>query len=287
MTSKTGSGCALFDYWRKNHCAPYAFPMDVDIWSESMNADIDSDGRPLFQKLFSQVSRTAPNQKGAINGLIEYGFTAFGFDESGEISNQIHYPVIRDICFDRDCPEVGQKLLEAALADLGGEARIYAFFHYFGMSACGRHGKLHERDQHVETLLLENGFVVEHENVYYARTLTGQDAPNGNVTLRWKELSPGGCREFAAVNNGQETGWGQVHFLPQGDIAYLRWIYIDEKRQHQGLGTATMQTLFADLYKMGIRRFDTDTALNNEIAQRYYEKTGFSNEGITRSYYTK
>jgi ribosomal protein S18 acetylase RimI-like enzyme len=46
-----------------------------------------------------------------------------------------------------------------------------------------------------------------------------------------------------------------------------------------------MRSLFAQLYNMGIRRFDTDTARNNTIAQSYYEKNGFINEGITRSYY--
>ena len=48
-----------------------------------------------------------------------------------------------------------------------------------------------------------------------------------------------------------------------------------------------MKQLFAELYQMGIRRFDTDTALSNTAAQGYYEKTGFTNAGITRSYYTK
>jgi ribosomal protein S18 acetylase RimI-like enzyme len=39
------------------------------------------------------------------------------------------------------------------------------------------------------------------------------------------------------------------------------------------------------LYGKGIVRFDTDTALDNHTAQRYYEKNGFTREGITRSYY--
>jgi ribosomal protein S18 acetylase RimI-like enzyme len=98
-------------------------------------------------------------------------------------------------------------------------------------------------------------------------------------------MNAGSCREFAALMDSREIGWGQVHFLPQGDIAYLRWIYIDESCQHQSFGTQVMRSLFAQLYNMGIRRFDTDTARNNMIAQSYYEKNGFLNEGITRSYY--
>lgn len=276
---------STFAFWRSRNTAPFHFPMSPDIWFQSLNEDVDSDGRALFSRQCTRYSRTGPSKSGRINGMIQYGITAFGFDDTGEISADIHYPVIRILCFEEQA--VGQTLLEAVLDDLGREERIYAFFHYFGMSACGRHGKLHEKDDTVARLLLDNGFTVEHENVYYSRTLTAADADSGIVSLRWKERSAGDCREFAAVKDGQEIGWGQVHFLPQGDIAYLRWIYIDESRQHQGLGTGTMQALFAGLYAMGIRRFDTDTALNNVTAQRYYEKNGFINEGITRSYFTK
>ena len=275
---------STFAFWRSRNTAPFHFPMDPDTWFQSLNEDVDSDGRTLFCRQCTRYSRTAPDKSGGINGMIQYGITAFGFDDSGEISADIHYSVIRILCFDEQA--VGQSLLEAAMDDLGKENRIYAFFHYFGMSACGRHGKLHEKDAYVEKLLLENGFTVEHENVYYARTLTLADRTDTDVSIRWKDLSAGNCREFSAIKDGREFGWGQVHFLPQGDIAYLRWIYIDESCQHRGLGTAAMKALFSTLYSVGIRRFDTDTALNNHVAQGYYEKTGFTNEGITRSYYT-
>ena len=275
----------LFEYWSQTHTAPYHFPMTESAWYQSMYEDVDGNGRELFQTLTVKCSRTAPNKSGDFNGLIQYGTTAFGFVEDG-ISDQVHYPVIRDITFPPEAPEIGQRLLEQALADLGKQERIYAFFHYFGMSACGRHGKLHESQTHIHDLLLKNGFIVEHENVYYAKPLTAA-APGSDISLLWKELSAGACREFAASMDGQEVCWGQVHFLPQGDIAYLRWIYTDGSRQHQGIGTKVMTTLFRELYDMGIRRFDTDTALNSTAAQHYYEKCGFTNEGITRSYYTK
>lgn len=277
----------LFEYWHSQSAAPYHFPMTEDQWYPSMYEDVDGEGRTLFSSRFVECTRTTGQKDGEFTGMIEYGKTAFGFDESGEISDSVHHNVIRTLCFDRDKPEVGEKLLNTALEHFGTGERIHAFFHYFGMTACGRHGKLHESSPHVESLLLRSGFVVEHENVYYAKALAAEDAAENAITLRWGELSPGGCREFAALFDGTEIGWGQVHFLPQGDIAYLRWIYIDEKRQHSGLGTAVMNALFTALYTMGIRRFDTDTARDNLIAQRYYEKLGFTNEGITRSYYTK
>lgn len=264
-----------FERWQTTHKAPYHFPMDEAIWDASMHEDVDSDGRLLFDEIHAEVAE---------HGMIQYGITAFGFDADGAISDKVHYAVIRDLYFDPDHPDAGQKLLQKALRFFRKEDKIFAFFHYFGMSACARHGKLHESEAHIHNLLLENGFSIEHENVYYSRDLTAEDATS-DIVIQWKPLNAGHCREFAAIANGREIGWGQVHFLPQGHIAYLRWIYIDEKLQHRGYGSRVMRSLFAKLYAMGIRRFDTDTARDNLPAQGYYEKTGFTNRGITRSYY--
>lgn len=46
-----------------------------------------------------------------------------------------------------------------------------------------------------------------------------------------------------------------------------------------------MTALKADLFQRGIVRFDTDTALTNQVAQHFYEKSHFVREGLTRSYY--
>lgn len=235
--------------------------MEEGIWQKSMNDDVDSDGRPLFTEIKTEAT---------------------GHAEDGNVSNHIRYPVIRDLSFTPEYMDEGESLLKKVLHYFKGEPRIYAFFHYFGMSASTRHGKLHEKERHVAQLLKNHGFVAEHENVYYSRQLTASDTADGQIRLDWKDRSAGNCREFAASMAGQEIGWGQVHFLPQGDIAYLRWIYMDEKRQHTGLGTAVMKQLFRELYRMGIRRFDTDTAQSNSAAQGYYEKNGFTNCGITK-----
>lgn len=267
----------MFELWKDLHSAPYHFPMGKAVWEASMYHDVDGDGRTLFSELHTDRSD---------HGMIQYGYSAFGFDQEGEISDKIHYPIIRMLAFDPDYPQEGKALLENAMLFFAGAPRVYAFFHYFGMSACARHGKIHESDRHVAKMLEENGFIVEHENVYYMRILTDEGADQ-HITLNWKDLSPGGCREFAAIKDGQAFGWGQVHFLPQKEIAYLRWIYIDEIQQHTGLGTAVMKELFHQLHDMGIRRFDTDTARNNATAQGFYEKTGFTNCGITRSYFTR
>ena len=51
------------------------------------------------------------------------------------------------------------------------------------------------------------------------------------------------------------------------------------------MGSKCMNRLKHALVQRGFCKLDTDTAVDNLIAQRYYEKNGFSREGITRSYY--
>lgn len=46
-----------------------------------------------------------------------------------------------------------------------------------------------------------------------------------------------------------------------------------------------MTAIKADLFQRGIVRFDTDTALTNQVVQHFYEKNHFVREGLTRSYY--
>lgn len=87
------------------------------------------------------------------------------------------------------------------------------------------------------------------------------------------------------ILNGATIGGCEIHFLGHTDIAYLRWIFINENLRGSGIGSESMSALKADLFKKGILRFDTDTALTNTVAQHFYEKNNFVNEGLTRSYY--
>lgn len=65
----------------------------------------------------------------------------------------------------------------------------------------------------------------------------------------------------------------------------MRWIFTQENKCGQGIGSKSMTALKADLFQRGIVRFDTDTALANQVAQHFYEKNHFVREGLTRSYY--
>lgn len=258
---------------------PYFFKVDFEIWKKSFENDIDGEGRALFKEL--NVKAVYNNDE--LLGFIQYGKTAFGFDANGEISSEISYPVIRNLYFVKET-EAGRLLLNEAMQSLGAEEQVYVFFHYFGMSCFARHGKLFENHSHIEALLKENDFEIEHENVYYSSFIKGNE--NSEVEIIANALTKGNQQYIDFKIDGNHIGGCEVHYLDE-NIAYLRWIYVNGDITGKGIGTKCMNRLKSFLYEKGIKRFDTDTAINNLVAQHYYEKNNFSREGITRSYYRK
>ena len=257
---------------------PYFLDVDFENWKKSFERDVDGSGIELFKKLTVK----AIYDEDIFLGFVQYGKTAFGFDNKGEISDEISYPVIRNLYFIEDRADAGELLLSEAIKNLGTDERVYAFFHYFGMTCFARHGKLFESYTHIDSLLKEYGFEVEHENVYYSSVLT--ESKNSEVTLTAGGLSKGNHQYIDFKIDGNQVGGCEVHYLSD-TTAYLRWIYVNGDIVGKGIGTKCMNALKVFLYEKGIARFDTDTALDNKIAQHYYEKNSFTREGITRSYF--
>lgn len=258
--------------------SPFFFPVAYGDWKKSFLEDVDGNGRTLFKTLCVKAAYDGD----ALVGFIQYGKTAFGFDHQGECSSDVSYCVIRNLYFDADRPDAGQLLLKEAMDDFGTSDRIYAFFHYFGMSCFARHGKLFSRHTHIQALLNANGFVTEHENVYYSAVLSEAEEPQ--IELRPQALTEGGQQYIDFFLSGHQVGGCEIHF-PGREIAYLRWIYVNDTITGRGIGTKCMTALKHWLCGSGITRLDTDTALSNTVAQHYYEKNSFTREGITRSYY--
>lgn len=259
---------------------PYHYKTDIDLGEKSYNSDTDGEGR----KLFSELTTTGAYLNGSLTGFIQYGKSAFGFDDHGEITDTVSYPIIRNFYFSQGQEKIGCCLLDQALQALSDtQDRIYAFFHYFGMSCYARHGKLFEDFGHIHDLLLKKGFTVEHENVFYSSKLS--EIEKGSVSLRWHGLSSGRQQSCDFVLGKDIVGGCEVHFLEQKDIAYLRWIFVDKEMCGKGIGSKCMTALKHDLFHMGIRSFDTDTAITNTVAQHFYEKNNFVRQGLTRSYY--
>ena len=254
---------------------PYFFEVSFEDWKKSFEDDTDGEGRTLFKELCVK----AVYEDDILTGFVQYGKTAFGFAETSDIS----YPVIRNLYFREGRKDAGKMLLEEAMNSLGTKERIYAFFHYFGMSCFARHGKLFENHSHIESLLKETGFEIEHENVYYS-SLLSESAESEAVTTPCN-LTTGNQQYIDFRIDDNQVGGCEIHYVDD-TTAYLRWIYINSDIVGKGIGTKCMVALKSFLYEKGYRRFDTDTALNNLVARHYYEKTGFTRRGITRSFYT-
>ena len=151
----------IYDYM-VNLSFPYNYEVEFDTWEKSYLYDIDGEGRTLF----SDLTTIGAYLGSKLIGFIQYGKTAFGFDCDGEISDAVFYPVIRNFYFDEGQKETGIQLLNEAVKVLSNtEGKIYAFFHYFGMSCYARQGKLFERFGYIHDLLEQEGFAIEHENM--------------------------------------------------------------------------------------------------------------------------
>lgn len=274
----------IFEYMKKLSY-PYRYETEYSLWEQSFLRDVDGEGRTLFRNL----GTIGAFQDGKMTGFIQYGRSAIGFDENGEISDTLSYAVIRNFYYDETCPEAGQALLNKALRRLkdSNTGTVYAFFHYFGMSCYARHGKLFEGLAYIKSLLERFGFCIEHENVFYSCQLSADDLSETNVKCDWHDMTANGQQYCDFVIDSCQVGGCEIHFLEQKDIAYLRWIFTNEDLRGKGIGSLCMTALKAELRKRGIVQLDTDTAVTNLVAQHFYDKNRFVNEGLTRSYYRK
>ena len=268
----------VYDY--QGHLSvPYFFSASFADWKESFENDTDGEGRPLFRALYGKAAYDGDT----LVGFVQYGQTAFGFDSGGEISEAVNYPVIRSLYFDENREDAGHLLLRTALKEFEAEEKVYAFFHYFGMSCFARHGKLFEHFDWIRALLHEYGFVIEHENVYYSAVW--HHSAGSEVEIIVHGLTKGNHETVDFILNQRQIGGCEVHYPDAKGSAYLRWIYINGDLQNQGMGSRCMNALKAWLQDRGITRLDTDTALDNHRAQHYYEKNSFIRKGITRSFF--
>lgn len=150
--------------------------------------------------------------------------------------------MIRNFYFDEKQKKVGIKLLnEVVKAISNTTSRVYAYFHYFGMSCYARQGKLFEKFGYIHKLLIQNGFVIEHENVFYSSTL--DCAKNTAIKVKWHHETLGRQQYCDFILEKSIVGGCEIHFLEQENLAYLRWIFINEDLCGNGIGSECMSAL--------------------------------------------
>ncbi len=272
----------IYNYFSEiRNVVPYWFDVDYSLWLESYQNDTDYDGDKMFGELISY----AACDENEIVGFVQFGISNFTYNENGDKDFSERCGVIRNLYFDRE-QDCGERLISIAeeYFSAKGILKKSAFFHALGMTCYAGHGKLFCGLLHIEAELFKFGYVKEHENVYYKRLLTEGDVASDKALVSYGEVNPKGLQEFTITADGKMVGAGALVYLPQGEICYLKWIYVYDTEQGKGYASATLQTIFSELYSKGIRRLDTDTADCNLIAQGLYEKVGFTDIGRTRSY---
>ncbi len=277
----------LYEYQRSlEKKAPYWFDTDRDTWIKSFSDDLDLDGEDMFSELITYTAICDGN----IVGFVQFGIPCYIYGDDGEKDYDEICGVIRTLYFENEHSVCGKVLVEIAhdyFVAKGVKCR-FAFYHALGMSCYAGHGKLYCVFPHIEETLSTFGYIKEHENVYYRRFLSSADSEAcEKAEVTFDEASESGLSEFSVRLNGEFVGAGALVYLPQGDIAYLKWIFILDEYQGRGLASAALWLIFAKLYNSGFKRIDTDTADGNVAAQGLYTKLGFEDMGRTRSYMDK
>ncbi len=282
----------LFSYWNRlgEMGAPHFLKVTQKRWEKALFHDTYR-GRSIF----SECEIYYVMIQNQVEGFIQHGMPTFHYEADGIIDDP-QIGVIRNLYFNKSNPQVGSKLLSLAedYFTSKGLKEIYGFYHSMGMCCNAKHGKLHQGFKHVEDLLLENKFNIEHENIYYLAHLDKVQR-NGfnNVQLEIGEKNQFHMQSITAFYNETQVGGAEVAYLeePTGeatlDVIYLRWLWVKEEYRGQGIGNYFLEKIQNHFRSQGYKWMHLDTAITNIGAQRLYEKNGFINAGVTRSYVRK
>ncbi|GFN37000.1 GNAT family N-acetyltransferase [Tepidimicrobium xylanilyticum] len=282
----------LFHYWNKiGESIPYFYNTTYESFVESLFDDT-FEGMTIFKYNKVFISKEDDN----VGGVIQYGIPTFHFTEVGKITENVNIGVIRNLYFDKSRNDIGQALLDLSLEFFkeNNVEDIYAFYHAMGMSCNGNHGKLHENYSYVGELLCENGFRIEHENIYYVCDMSKKKIQQlDNSRVKVSDIDDNRQKFVLYDENNIALGSAEIRYIDkltgnkERNTIYLVWIGIDKKVKGKGLGTEFLNHIIDFCKGKGYRYLHTDTAINNETAQRFYIRNGFVNKGVTRSYFTK
>jgi RimJ/RimL family protein N-acetyltransferase len=276
----------LYSYWcNLGSQIPYFFPVSPAYWQACLLEE-HLEGDLIFKHLETWLAVGEDR----VLGFIQFGQPNFAWNATGESYPDPEIGVIRHLYFDRDAPDAGRALLAQAESFLSRFPICHAFYHILGMSCNARHGKLHTDFDHVEGLLLESGYRLEHENVYYVLPVEASLVQDSRPLALLSTSSGPGIERFEVLHEGIPAGDARLLDLNPftggrtRETVYLTWLWISESLCGKGLGQRFLHTLVEGLRARGFRSLHTDTPSTNLAAQRFYEKFGFQKQGRTRSY---
>lgn len=286
------NGKLLFDYWNKiGKDIPYFYNTSYQAFLSSLFDDT-FEGMTIFRENKIFIAK----EKGLVTGFIQFGIPTFHFCKEGKIIKDVNIGLVRNLYYESSEINNGKGLLDLSLNffEKNNIKDIYAFYHAMGMSCNGNHGKLHEKFNYISELLIEKEFEIEHENIYYICDMKEKklEYPNNNHIKIYRLNDDGQMFKLYDERNN-EIGSARIRYIDnitgQGekDIIYLVWIGINNNTRGKGIGTEFLNHIISYSLDEGYRYLHTDTALNNDIAQKFYIRNGFTDNGITKSYQIK
>lgn len=263
---------------------PFHFDTAFGVWEKDY-FDLDGD---LFCEL---EGKAAVRDDASIAGVAMYGKPRRCWNRRGEFLESPNIGIIREIYFDHDETVAGESLLAEAMAYVTRYDDYHAFYHAFGLPSMAGHGKLaHSLFRHVEKLLLDRHFAIEHENLYFAKVI-GIQPVDGALRLEITQSDDLKRERIVAFLDDREVGTAEVKLMDRytgtntKDAVYLTWIGIHEEFRGRGCGTGFLKLIENEYAGRGYARLHLDTANNNTIARRLYMKQGYRHLCSTRSYF--
>ncbi len=278
----------LFEYWNLiGNSIPYFYKTTYESFIKSLFDDAFK-GITMFKKSFVYAAMDG-NQ---VIGFIQYGIPKFHINYQGEIIQDTDIGIVRNLYYDKEKCYAGEKLLSFALNFFKNEEieKLYAFYHVMGMSCNGNHGKLHNDYNYITDLFFDNGFNVEHENVYYICDMHEKQSKDQTKTSIEIQESSINIQKIELMKGEEKIGDGLIKYLDDltgmkdEDKIYLKLISINKDVRGTGTGTEFINQIISYCVSKGYRYMHLDTALNNVVAQKFYDRNGFKNMGITRSF---
>lgn len=272
-------------YWKKiSKGIPYFYPVNMDELAYSL-----LDDRKCGERMFCYLESYLIEENGKELGFIQFGQPHIYWDTEGQKFYNPNIGIIRDIYFNEDRVDVGRTLINKAEMFFNKNSfdNCFAFNHALGLSCNAYHGKLHESKKYIADLLREYGYNVEHENIYYTMNLnTLQEVgTNEDIKIIKNEIDEYNKEVINLIYKNKKIGESVILYLSNIKGVYMDTIWVDESYSNKGFGSQFIKLICNDLWSNGYKRLDLDTVKNNLDAQRFYERNGFINKGITRSYY--
>lgn len=270
----------LFQFFIDNRSeVPFYYSnVSFEEWRQSFLEDTDFDGTLQFKDLKTYILF----KEGKIEGFIQFGLSSFVFGDIQK-DNSNHYGIIRNFYYLKttSISDIDDLLeLSTNYFNAHSISTSFAYFQYFGMTCFSRQGKLHDSEFFIEKSLMNYGYNVEQENVYYTKRIEIQELIDNKINLDVSDDKT----KISFIHDNKIIGQTQLQYNERLKITYMRWIGIKEQFRSLGLGSKCLKVLLSHLYSQGFTTIETDTADSNLIAQRFYDRNKFINKGIMRSY---